>query len=144
VEILNALPMPYEVARTLREVRLARLARGRRGDRERGAGCLRTARRLFADLGAHREEAAVSGILSAAGLAEHADRGPGPLSVREREVAGLIAQGLTNRDIAERLFITEKTVAHHVEAIFNKLGFDSRSQVAAYVVRGDSSGSDGS
>jgi DNA-binding CsgD family transcriptional regulator/DNA-binding transcriptional ArsR family regulator len=137
VELLNELPMPYEAARTLREAGLLRLARRRRGDRDRAADVLRTAQQAFADIGATRDEAATTGILSAAGLASEADRGSGPLTAREREVAGLVAEGLSNRDIAERLFITEKTAAYHVGSILTKLDFDSRAQIAAYVVRGD-------
>ncbi len=54
------------------------------------------------------------------------------LTRREREVAGLLAHGLTNREIAERLFIAERTAEHHVEQIRNKLGFHTRSQVAVW------------
>jgi DNA-binding CsgD family transcriptional regulator/sugar lactone lactonase YvrE len=56
------------------------------------------------------------------------------LSRREREVADLVAEGLTNREIAERLVISERTAEGHVEQIRNKLGFHSRSQIAAWVV----------
>jgi DNA-binding CsgD family transcriptional regulator/sugar lactone lactonase YvrE len=56
------------------------------------------------------------------------------LTRREREVAFLVAQGLTNREIAERLFIAERTAEGHVESIRNKLGFHSRTQLAAWVV----------
>jgi DNA-binding CsgD family transcriptional regulator len=59
------------------------------------------------------------------------------LTRREREIAALVAQGLTNRDIAERLFIAERTAEGHVESIRNKLGFRSRTQVAAWVVEQD-------
>jgi len=55
------------------------------------------------------------------------------LSRREREVAKLVAEGLTNRQIAKRLFIAERTAEGHVEQIRNKLGFTSRSQIAAWV-----------
>jgi DNA-binding CsgD family transcriptional regulator len=55
------------------------------------------------------------------------------LSRREREVAALVAEGLSNREIAERLFIAERTAEGHVEQIRNKLGFKSRAQVAAWV-----------
>jgi DNA-binding CsgD family transcriptional regulator/sugar lactone lactonase YvrE len=58
-----------------------------------------------------------------------------PLSRREREVAELVAQGLTNREIAERLFISERTAEGHVQSIRNKLGFTSRTQIAAWTVR---------
>jgi len=55
------------------------------------------------------------------------------LSKREREVAGLVAEGLTNREIAARLFISERTAEGHVEMIRNKLGYRSRVQIAAWV-----------
>ncbi|MGH2395646.1 MAG: tetratricopeptide repeat protein [bacterium] len=58
----------------------------------------------------------------------------GRLSSREQEVAELVAQGLSNRDIAQRLVITKKTADHHVEHILDKLGFQSRAQIAAWVV----------
>lgn len=57
----------------------------------------------------------------------------GPLSKREVEVATLIAQGLANREIAARLFISERTVTTHVGNILNKLGFDSRVQIASWM-----------
>jgi non-specific serine/threonine protein kinase len=57
------------------------------------------------------------------------------LSRREREVAAFVAEGLPNRAIAERLFISERTVETHVQHILNKLAFTSRAQVAAWVVR---------
>ncbi len=56
------------------------------------------------------------------------------LTRREREVALLIAQGLTNREIGARLFITEGTARLHVKHILHKLGFTSRAQVAAWAV----------
>jgi DNA-binding CsgD family transcriptional regulator/sugar lactone lactonase YvrE len=55
-----------------------------------------------------------------------------PLTRREREIAGLVAEGLTNREIARRLYISERTAEGHVEQIRNKLGFTSRSQVASW------------
>jgi predicted ATPase/DNA-binding CsgD family transcriptional regulator len=54
------------------------------------------------------------------------------LSPREQEVAALLADGLSNRQIAERLVVTERTVAAHIEHILNKLGFASRHQVGAW------------
>lgn len=57
------------------------------------------------------------------------------LTRRGQEVAELVALGLTNREIGERLFLSERTVEWHVQQIMNRLGFNSRSQVAAWVGR---------
>jgi non-specific serine/threonine protein kinase len=54
------------------------------------------------------------------------------LSPREREVAALLALGLSNRQIAQRLVVTERTVAAHIEHILDKLGFASRHQVGVW------------
>ena len=59
------------------------------------------------------------------------------LSPREQQVAALLAQGLTNRQIAQRLVVTERTVAAHIEHILDKLGFASRHQVAAWAADKD-------
>jgi predicted ATPase/DNA-binding CsgD family transcriptional regulator len=63
-----------------------------------------------------------------------ADGASGPLAKREVEVAKLIAEGLSNKRIGARLFISEATVATHVRNIMNKLGFNSRAQVAGWMV----------
>src|SRR5207245_11496620 len=55
------------------------------------------------------------------------------LSKRELEVARLVASGMTSRVIAERLFLSERTVESHLEHILTKLGFSSRAQVAGWV-----------
>ena len=57
-----------------------------------------------------------------------------PLSRREVEVAVLIAQGLTSKEVGRRLFIERATVDTHVQHIYNKLGFDSRPQLAVWLV----------
>jgi non-specific serine/threonine protein kinase len=71
----------------------------------------------------------------APGTAQPAQAAPaspwGALTPREREVAALVAQGLTNRSIATRLVVSKRTVDAHVEHILAKLGFSSRVQVAA-------------
>jgi DNA-binding NarL/FixJ family response regulator len=58
----------------------------------------------------------------------------GGLTRREREVAALIAQGQSNRAIAETLIIGERTVEGYVANIMDRLGFSARSQIAAWVV----------
>jgi non-specific serine/threonine protein kinase len=57
----------------------------------------------------------------------------GGLTAREREVASLVAQGMSNREIAESLVIGERTVESHVSSIFNKLGFTRRAEVRRWV-----------
>ena len=54
-----------------------------------------------------------------------------PLTEREREVLGLVAQGLTSKAIGRQLFISERTVAQHLTAIFNKLSVNTRAQAVA-------------
>jgi DNA-binding CsgD family transcriptional regulator len=56
-----------------------------------------------------------------------------PLGKRELEVARLVTDGLSNKQIAARLFISDRTVATHVGNILNKLGFNSRAQVATWM-----------
>ena len=63
------------------------------------------------------------------------------LTPRELQVARLVRGGLTDRDIAERLFITRRTAEWHVRQILNKLGFNSRSLIAAWVAHDEALGS---
>jgi DNA-binding NarL/FixJ family response regulator len=58
---------------------------------------------------------------------------PGLLGKREEEVARLVAEGLSNKQIGARLFISERTVESHVRGILNKLGFNSRAQIAGWM-----------
>ena len=82
--------------------------------------------------------AAVLGSTSAQVMFHHLRRhGPvdsklSVLSEREREVLGLLAEGLTNREIAARLFISEKTVRNHVSGVLRKLDFRHRTEAALF------------
>jgi DNA-binding CsgD family transcriptional regulator len=68
-----------------------------------------------------------------AALVRRLGPGDGGLSAREVEVAASVADGLTNREIAARLVISERTAGNHVAHILTKLGFTSRSQIAAWM-----------
>ncbi|MDQ3531998.1 MAG: LuxR C-terminal-related transcriptional regulator [Actinomycetota bacterium] len=58
---------------------------------------------------------------------------------REREVAELVAKGLTNREIAEHLFLSERTAQNHVQHILTKLDLSNRSQIAVWVTKSEMS-----
>ncbi|MBA2624687.1 MAG: helix-turn-helix transcriptional regulator, partial [Acidimicrobiia bacterium] len=62
---------------------------------------------------------------------QHSTHEPPALTRREREVASLVAQGLTNRQIASELVLSKHTVHHHVTNILKKLNLRSREQVAS-------------
>jgi DNA-binding NarL/FixJ family response regulator len=56
------------------------------------------------------------------------------LSTREREIVGLVAQGFKNKEMAERMFISEQTVKNHLHNIFDKLGVSDRLELALYAI----------
>jgi DNA-binding NarL/FixJ family response regulator len=64
-----------------------------------------------------------------------AGHGHGEITDREREVLALVAEGLANRAIAERLFLSVRTVEKHVERLLAKTGSANRTQLVLYAVR---------
>ncbi len=83
------------------------------------------------------EAAAVTPIADAnrPPASQHHLRGPHDLTARELEVLRLLAEGRSNRAIGEVLFISERTVDHHVDHILTKLELGSRTAAAIYAVR---------
>jgi DNA-binding NarL/FixJ family response regulator len=67
--------------------------------------------------------------------AEQASKSKDDVSGREREVLQLVCQGATNREIAERLIVSEHTVKVHLRNILGKLNLRNRQQIAAYAVQ---------
>jgi DNA-binding NarL/FixJ family response regulator len=85
------------------------------------------------------EKRTVDAVLEAAGAAPLMTRQPHPagLTDRELEVLRLVAQGRTNKQIAEALVITDKTAGHHVEHIYAKAGVSTRVGAALFAMRHD-------
>jgi DNA-binding NarL/FixJ family response regulator len=63
--------------------------------------------------------------------------GAGPLTRREGEIAALVGRGLTNRQIAAALHISERTAENHVQHILTKLGLSTRTQIATWSLAQD-------
>ena len=75
------------------------------------------------------------GLSSGAPSADSDEARIAHLTERERDVIGVIGEGLKNRQIAERLFISETTVRHHLSSIFDKLGVSDRFELLVYAYR---------
>lgn len=120
------LDMPYEAARE--RVRIG-VAYRELGDHQSAAMEFDAARWVFAELGAANELARLDAIAAPAGAAP-----AGGLTAREVEVLRLVAAGQTNKEIAAGLFISEHTVARHIQNMLTKLGYSSRTALAAFAV----------
>ena len=130
LERFAALEMPLEAART--QLLLARVLEG-----QPAIAAARAALTTFERLGAGRDADAAAALLRSLGArpARVGPRDDDVLTRREREVLALLGEGLTNRAIAERLFISQKTAQHHVAAVRFKLDLANRAQAAAYAAR---------
>jgi len=114
------------------ELAQALVNRGGPGDRSAAEQVAQASRTMARRLGLEPTERAASALLEEVrGVAAR----PGALTAREREIAGFLAEGLSNRAIAERLVLSERTVETHVRSILAKLGLANRTQVAAWAGR---------
>ncbi len=125
--------IPYRAAQT--RLLLAQVL-GRNGREVAGAEA-RAALSVFEDLGAGRDADAAAALLRDLGVkaARTGPRNVGRLTKREQEVLALLGEGLSNPEIAERLFLSRKTVEHHVARILSKLGLRGRAEAAALAAR---------
>ena len=124
--------LPYETA--LARVELARVLAG--ANPELAVTEARTALGAFEQLGAKGEADAADALLRSLGAPGRT--GPkrvGVLTRREQEVLRLVGLGLSNPEIAQRLFISRKTAAHHVSNVLAKLGVRNRAGAIAYATR---------
>jgi DNA-binding NarL/FixJ family response regulator len=127
-----ALPQPLEAARVRLELARVRAAT----EPEVAIDLARRARADLEALGAAREADEAAALLRALGAkGRTGPRDHGLLSKREREVLRLLGEGLTNPEIAQRLYISPKTAEHHVGRIYGKLQLRTRTELAAYAVR---------
>ena len=138
LELFSRLELPYEGARARLELAHA-LADARP---ELALGEAKLALGTFDRLGAARDSDQAAELMRRLGGGPRpGPRRDGELTEREEEVLELLAAGLSNREIAERLFLSVKTIEHHVSRVLTKLGLRSRSEAAAAFVR--RSGEDG-
>lgn len=105
-------------------------------DRPGAVTWARAALACFDRIGAARDSDEAAALLREMGAVGRVGaRTTAALTQREEEVLALLARGLSNREIAERLVISAKTVEHHVSQILSKLGLRSRAEAAAYAQR---------
>jgi DNA-binding NarL/FixJ family response regulator len=118
---------PFEEARTQ-----LLLGEHLRRARQRSAArtCLLAAQRAFADLGAAPWLRRTQNELRAAGGQPHASEGLEVLTPQERSVAEAAASGRSNREVAESLFLSPRTVEYHLSSVYRKLGVHGRSALA--------------
>ena len=132
VNVFASLGLRLDVARS----RLALAEALAAGSPEMAIDTARQARNELEALGDSREADIAAALLRSLGAKGRAGpRAAGLLTQREVEVLRLLGEGLTNAEIAARLFISPKTAEHHVSRIFAKLGMTKRSEAAAYAVR---------
>ncbi len=132
LELYGRLEMPLQAART--RVEIARAVRA--SEPTLAIEEARVALSTFDEVGSVRDADLAASLLRELGAGGRAGpKGLDRLTKREREVLSLLGQGLTNAEIAARLFISTKTAAHHVGNVLAKLGVRNRSEAAAYAQR---------
>lgn len=132
MERFSRLGMPFDEART--HVELAALVAP--AEPELAVAEARAGLEIFERLGAAREADRVAGMLRSLGAGgRSASKRLGDLTAREEEVLSLLEHGLSNKEIAARMYIAPKTASHHVSQILAKLGVRTRAEAAAFAAR---------
>jgi DNA-binding NarL/FixJ family response regulator len=132
MDVFIRLELPFEAACT--ELHLAMLLQA--SDVDAAIGRAQAAHRRLEELGSRHRAAEAAALLRSLGVTPRPGRPRGDaLTERERDVLELLAAGLSNPDIANRLFLSRRTVGHHVSSILRKLDLKSRAEAAAFAVR---------
>ncbi len=132
LELFSSLDLPLETARVRLELAEALAQR----DPEVAVAEASSAMTAFEQLGAAPDADAAASLLRSLGVSRPTGpRKVGILTKREQEVLHLVGLGLSNPEIAQRLFISRKTASHHVSNLLAKLGLRNRAEAVAYVAR---------
>jgi LuxR family transcriptional regulator, maltose regulon positive regulatory protein len=133
IDLLATCDAPYDAGRVRLDLAATLHAQGRHDRAQRE---IEAAIAAFGDIGANGDCARAEAMLENRRNADHSMDGPlARLSARELQVLGLVAEGLTNHDIAQRLVLSEHTVNRHVANILRKLGLNSRTAAASLAGR---------
>lgn len=133
IELFESLRMPFHSARSRLELATALVAPDPTRATDEAEQALGTFDRIGAKCYADRARTVLA-TLGVRSRPQRASRSAGALSRRELEVALLVAEGLTNAEIAERLTVSVRTVTSHLDHIYTRLGINSRVALARYVV----------
>ena len=100
-----------------------------RGNRRDAVDYLRAAHEMFAAVGAEPYRQAVADDLASCGIRTVTKQSPLDFTEREQDVVALVRKGMTNKEIAEQMYVSEKAVEYHLRNVYGKLGISSRREL---------------
>ena len=100
-----------------------------RGNRRDAVDHLRAAHEVFAGVGAEPYRQAVADDLASCGIRTATKHSPLTLTEREQDVVALVRKGMTNKEIAAEMYVSEKAVEYHLRNVYGKLGISSRREL---------------
>ena len=100
-----------------------------RGNRREAVDHLRAAHEMFAGVSAEPYRQAVADDLASCGIRTATERSPLDFTEREQDVVALVRKGMTNKEIAQQMYVSEKAVEYHLRNVYGKLGISSRREL---------------